>query len=118
MARTRGGLIGNRGRGRGRGRDRGRGRGVQPERVQLVELANIVSRSRPLQEESSPSLASVGNERDEIPNVRAGSVQGSSMSAASASIFEQVPRRARNVYYAPPPEIPRDVPNPPAAPVV
>ena len=48
MARTRGGLIGNRGRGRGRGRDRGRGRGVQPERVRLVELANIVSRSRPL----------------------------------------------------------------------
>ena len=67
-------MIGNRGRGRGRVRDRGRGRRVQPERVRLVELANIVSRSRPLQEKSSPSLTSISNERDEIPNVHAGSV--------------------------------------------
>ena len=40
------------------------------------------------------------------------------MSAASASIFERVPRRARNMYHAPPPEVQRDVPVPPVASVV
>ena len=40
------------------------------------------------------------------------------MSVAFTLIFKQVPRRASNVYYAPPPEILRDVPNPPTAPVV
>ena len=40
------------------------------------------------------------------------------MSAASASIFEHVPRRARNVYQAPPSKIPVNVPNQPIAPVV
>ena len=68
--------------------------------------------------EASPSSASVGNERSAGPNVRAASQQGSSMSAASASIFERVPRRARNVYHAPPPVVQRDVPVPPVAPVV
>ena len=40
------------------------------------------------------------------------------MSAASASIFERVPRRARNVYHAPPPEVQQNVPVPPVAPVM
>ena len=40
------------------------------------------------------------------------------MSAASASIFERVPRRARNMYYAPPPEVQRNIPVLPVAPVV
>ena len=40
------------------------------------------------------------------------------MSAASVSVFEHVPRRARNMYYAPLPEIHRDVPVQPVAPVV
>ena len=68
--------------------------------------------------ESYPSSASVGNERGDRPNVRATSPQGSSISAALASVFERVPRRARNIYYRPLPEVPRDVPNPHAAPIV
>ena len=51
--------------------------------------------------ESSPSSASFGNERGNKPIVRAASPQGSFMSAASVSVFEHVPRRARNMYYAP-----------------
>ena len=120
MARTRGGGIGipNRGRGRGRPRGRGRGRGVQPEDVRLIERAEISVRSQRSVRESSPSSASIRNEGGNRQNVRAASLQGSSMLAASVSIFDHVPRRARNMYYAPLPEVPRDVPNPFVAPVV
>ena len=68
--------------------------------------------------ESSPSSASVGNERGDRQNVCAASPQGSSMSATSVSVFERVPRRVRNMYYAPPPEMHRDVLVQPVAPVV
>ena len=123
MARTRGGLLGNQDRGveRGRGKARGRGKGrdVQPDRVRLVDLANVPTRSRTSQRESSPSLALIGNERDDIPDVRADRLQGSSTSAISASIFKHVPRRARNIYYAVPlPVMPMNVPNQLVAPVV
>ena len=65
MARTRGGLVGN----HDRGRDRGRGHEFQSGRVRLVELANISTRGRALLQASSPSSASIGNERDDILNV-------------------------------------------------
>ena len=89
MARTRGGMIENQNRGRGRGRARGRGRGigVQPEDVMLIERADVHVRSQMSLKESSPSSASVGNERGERLNVWAASPQGSSISAASVSIF-------------------------------
>ena len=124
MARTKGGMIGNqnrgygRERGRGRARGRGRGRDVQYEDIRLVEIADVPARSQISIRESSPSSASVGNERGDRQNVRAASPQSSSMSAASVSIFERVPRRARNVYYAPPPEMHQNVPVQPVAPVV
>ena len=108
----------NRGIGRGRVRGRGRVLGVQSEDVRRVERADVSARSQMPIRESSPSSASVGNERSDRPNVRAVSHQGSSISAASASIFERVPRRVRNVYHAPPQEVQRDVPVPPVAPVV
>ena len=108
----------NRGMGRGRARGRGRVLGVQSEDVQRVERADVSVRNQMPIREASPSSTSVGNERSARPNVRAAGQQGSSMSAASASIFERVPRRARNMYHAPPPEVQRDVPVPPAAPVV
>ena len=119
MARTRGGMNESQNRGVGRGRARGRGRvlGVQSEDVR-IERADVSVRNQMPIREASPSSASVGNERSAGPNVRAASQQGSSMSAASASIFERVPRRARNVYHAPPPEVQRDVPVPPVAPVM
>ena len=120
MVRTRGGMTESQNRGIGRGRVRGRGRvlGVQSEDVRMIERADVsVSNQMPIRE-SSPSSASVGNERSDRQNVHAASQQGSSMSAASASIFERVPRRARNMYHAPPPEVQRDVPVPPVAPVV
>ena len=78
MERTRGGLIRNRGRGRGQGsgrnRGRGRGREVQSDRVRLVELANISTSGRALPQALSPSSTSVGNEKDDIPNVRTDSL--------------------------------------------
>ena len=107
----------NRGVGRGRARGRGRVLGVQSEDVR-IERADVSVRNQMPIRESSPSSASVGNERSARPNVRAASQQGSSMSAASASIFERIPRRVRNVYHAPPPEVQRDVPVPPVAPVM
>ena len=93
MTRTRGGMIGsqNRGRGRGRARGRGGGLGVQSEDVILIERADVSVRSQMSIRESSPSSASVDNERGTSQNVRAASPQGSSMSAASVSIFERVP---------------------------
>ena len=120
MARTRGGMIENQNRGRGRGRARGRGRGigVLSKDVMLIERVDVSIRSQMSIRESSPSSASVGNERCDTPNVRAASPQGSSMSAASVSIFERVPQRGRNVYFAPPPEMHRNVPVQPVAPVV
>ena len=65
MARTKGGMIENQNRGRGRGRARGRGRGlgVQSEDVRLIERADVPVRSQMSIRESSPSSASVGNER-------------------------------------------------------
>ena len=84
----------------------------------MVERADVSVRNQMPIRESSPSSASVGNERGDGPNVRAASFQGSSMSAASASIFERLPRRARNMYHAPLPNVQRDVPVPPVAPVV
>ena len=119
MARTRGGMNESQNRGMGRGRARGRGRvlGVQSEDVR-IERADVSVRNQMPIREASPSSTSVGNERSARPNVRAASQQGSFMSAASASIFERVPSRARNVYHAPPPEVQRDVPVPPVAPVV
>ena len=119
MARTRGGMTENQNRGIGRGRARGRGRvvGVQSEDVRMVDRADVPARRQVPIRESPPSSASVGNERGDEPNVRAVSFQGSSMSAASASIFEHVPRRARNMYHAPQPEVQRDVPVPPVPPV-
>ena len=107
----------NRGHGRGRARVRGRVLGVQSEDVR-IERADVSVRNQMPIREASPSSASVGNERSARPYVRAASQQGSSMSAASASIFERVPRRARNVYHAPPPVVQRDVLVPPVAPVV
>ena len=72
MAKTRGSLIGGRGCGRGHGSGRGRGRGkesgVQNDRAELVKLANISTRSRAFVWESSLSLTSVGNGRNELPN--------------------------------------------------
>ena len=120
MARTRGGITESQNRGIGRGRARGRGRvlGVQSEDVQRVERADVSVRNQMPIREASLSSASVGNERSVGPDVRAASHQGSSMSAASASIFERIPRRVRNVYHAPPPEVQWDVPVPPVAPVV
>ena len=119
MVRTRGGMTESQNRGRGRGRARVRGRvvGVQSEDVR-IERADVSVRNQMPIRESSPSSASVGNERSDRQNVRAASYQGSSVSAASASIFERVPHRARNVYHAPPPEVQRNVPVPPVAPVV
>ena len=89
MTRTRGGLVGNHGRGYGRGRGRGRGRNVQPDRVRLVELVNILTRSRTSQRESSSSSASIGNECDDFHDVQTGSLQGSSTLAEPSSIFEK-----------------------------
>ena len=43
MARTRGGFIGGCGHGQGRGR--GRRYGVQNDRAELIELANLSTRS-------------------------------------------------------------------------
>ena len=108
----------NRGMGRGRARGRGRVLGVQSEDVQRVERADVSVRNQMPIREASPSSASVGNERSVGPDVRAASHQGSSMSAAPASIFERVPRRARNVYHAPPPEVQQNVPVPPVAPMM
>ena len=120
MVRTRGGMIESQNRGTGRGRARGRGRvlGVQSEDVRRRERADVSVRNQVPIREASPSSASVGNERSVEPNVRAASHQGSSMSAASASIFECVPRRARNVYHAPLPEVQQNVPVPPVAPMM
>ena len=120
IVRTRGGMAESQNRGTGRGRARGRGRvlGVQSEDVRIIERADVSVRNQMPIREASPSSASVGNERSAGPNVRAASQQGSSMSAASASIFERVPRRARNVYHAPPPVVQRDIPVSPVAPVV
>ena len=54
-----------------------------------------------------------------MPKVRVDSLQGSSTSAASASMFEYVPKRARNVYYEVlPPVVPINMPNQPGAMVV
>ena len=90
MARTRGGMSESQNRSIGRGRARGRGRvlGVHSEEVRRIERADVSARSQMPIRESSPSSASVGNERSDRPNVRAVSHQGSSMSAASALIFE------------------------------
>ena len=96
MARTRGGMIGNQDRGRGRdhssGRATGRGRrrDVKPNGVRLVEIANVPDRCRMSIGESSPSSASIGNKRGNRPNVCADSLQGNSISAALASIFERI----------------------------
>ena len=70
MARIRGGHIESRGHGRrsGRGRSRGRGHGVQNNRVKLVELVNISTRGRAFPQASPSSLASVGNDRNEMRN--------------------------------------------------
>ena len=68
--------------------------------------------------ESSPSSASVSNEGDDFHGIQSESVQGSSAPAESTFIFENVPQRARNVYQAPPPEIPMNMLNQPVAPVV
>ena len=68
--------------------------------------------------ESSPSSASVSNEGDDFHGIQSESVQGSSAPAESTFIFENVPQRARNVYQAPPPEIPVNMLNQPVAPVV
>ena len=89
MVSTRGGMTEslNRGRGRGRARGRGRGLGIQSEDVMLIERADVPVRSQMSIRESSPSSASVGNKRGDRQNVRAVSPQGSSMSAASVSIF-------------------------------
>ena len=124
MVRTRDGMIGNQNRGhgrehgRGRARGRGRGRDVQSEDIRLVEIADVPARSQMSIRELFPSSTSVGNERGDRPNVHAASPQGNTMSAVPASVFERVPRRARNMYYAPQLEVPGDVPNPLIAPIV
>ena len=74
MVRTRGGMIESQNRGIGRGRVRGRGRvlGVQSEDVR-IERADVSVRNQMPIRESSPSSASVGNERSDRQNVRAAS---------------------------------------------
>ena len=75
------------------------------------------NRNRASHQESSPSSASVGNERDGVHEARTGSEQGSSLSAAPILNFENVPRRARNCQLPVPPVQVNKV-DPPTPPVV